>query len=173
MIPKVIVFDLDFTIWYPEMYLLDGDPRLQNNVLVDGSNTEIAMFPHVPKIIEHLKSNPDFSNTLIAVASRTTYPKRAMFCMQHLKIRVNDIVTSLHSLIDVFCIYDNNKTVHMREIQSKTKVEFEDMLFFDNEYGNIRDVKRLQVLGIHTPDGLTLEDFERGLLEFRKSRNKY
>jgi len=35
----------------------------------------------------------------------------------------------------------NRKTVHLTNLHNITGIPFESMVFFDNEYGNIRDVK--------------------------------
>ena len=44
-----------------------------------------------------------------------------------------------------------SKDNHMRAINKGQKVDFNDMIFFDDEYGNIETTKRLGVTAIHCP----------------------
>ena len=44
-----------------------------------------------------------------------------------------------------------SKDNHMRAINKGQKVDFNDMVFFDDEYGNIETTKRLGVTAIHCP----------------------
>ena len=53
-----------------------------------------------------------------------------------------------------------NKKYHFRRLQKKTGVPYEQMVFFDNEYGNIRSVGTLGVKCIYTPDGMKQEHWE-------------
>ena len=55
---------------------------------------------------------------------------------------------------------------HFNQIQKKSSVAFQDMIFFDDEYGNIVDVSELGVTCIHIDDaeGLTWSVFKQGLL---------
>jgi magnesium-dependent phosphatase 1 len=48
-------------------------------------------------------------------------------------------------------------------------VPFEDMIFFDDDPKNIRDVSSLGVLSILTPDGVTREAWNKGLELFSRS----
>ena len=43
------------------------------------------------------------------------------------------------------------------------------MLFFDNEMRNCRDVGRLGVTSVYTPDGMTERTWQQGLTEFAQS----
>lgn len=46
-------------------------------------------------------------------------------------------------------------------------IDFEDMLFFDDEMRNIRDISKLGVTAIYvTSSGMTLKLFEKGLAEW-------
>ena len=42
----------------------------------------------------------------------------------------------------------------------------QDMIFFDNEYGNIQTVAKMGVCCIYCPDGVTKEIWEQGLEQF-------
>jgi len=133
---KLFVFDLDFTLWdaggtwcdctYPPYkkfgdHLLDVDGRL------------IKMYPDVKEILVHLKN----SKKNITIASRTGAPEIATQLIELFKI------------YDFFShpqIYPGSKVTHFQKIRQKFGIDFTDMIFFDDEYRNIREVS---ALGVH------------------------
>ena len=66
-------------------------------------------------------------------------------------------------------IYPGNKTTHFRRIRDASGIAYQDMLFFDNEMRNCRDVGRLGVTCVYTPDGMTDRTWQQGLTEFAQS----
>ena len=163
MIPKTIIFDLDFTLWYPEMYELAGAPfKKTKNGIFDSRGEQVFLFPDVESILSRIKS--EFPDILIAVASKTTYPNWAKSCLELFDIGNG----SLNSIINYSHIYPKNKQIHLQKIKQESGIEYEDMLFFDNEVWNLRDVEHLGVTCVHTPNGLSMKDFELGLKMHRQ-----
>jgi len=60
----------------------------------------------------------------------------------------------------------NRKTVHLTNLHNITGIPFESMVFFDNEYGNIRDVKKLGVKCVYTPDGMSRDHWDKTMEMF-------
>jgi magnesium-dependent phosphatase 1 len=59
-------------------------------------------------------------------------------------------------IVDYKEIYKSNKQVHLKNIQKKSGgIPFNEMIFFDDDMTNIRDVSKLGVISIYTPDGVT------------------
>lgn len=63
VLPKMIVFDLDYCLWTPEMYTLNEKPsipKLNTNGLVIGMQVPqgptVSLFPGARKVLEHLHS---------------------------------------------------------------------------------------------------------------------
>ena len=97
-----------------------------------------------------------------AVASKTDAPSWAQTCMNHLVI--DDERTTLISCFDQGRLVEiayGSKKEHLKRLQKRTKIPFEQMAFFDNEYGNIRSVSSLGVKCFYTPRGMTIEDWEK------------
>ncbi len=66
-------------------------------------------------------------------------------------------------------IYKGNKADHMRTIAGKVgDAPLAEMIFFDNEIGNCRDVAGAGATVVYTPEGLNRELFELGIKEFPK-----
>lgn len=57
---------------------------------------------------------------------------------------------------------------NVSSIQKASQVSYEDMLFFDDEHRNIRDVSTLGVHAILVTNGVTYAAIENGLKSFRK-----
>jgi magnesium-dependent phosphatase 1 len=166
-VPKLIVFDLDFTIWHPEMYELSGGSPFRKNAacggVFDSQGEQVHLFPHVKAIFEAFKGNPCFADTSIAVASSTSYPSWAGECME---------LFELDDDIPFRAIYPDNKQIHFAQLSGETDCDYSDMLFFDNAFYNIRDVRPLGVTCVHCPEGLTMEHWEQGLQTHSANKRK-
>ena len=69
-VPKLIVLDLDNTLWTPELYQLR---KLQQNNQFPVANKDVKLFPAAAKILKEFRNgtNSTFANTKLAIASRT------------------------------------------------------------------------------------------------------
>ena len=52
-------------------------------------------------------------------------------------------------------ITKESKSTHFRRLMEKYACTYEDILFFDNEYGNCREISQLGVTVAFSPDGVT------------------
>jgi magnesium-dependent phosphatase 1 len=164
-LPKCIVFDLDDTLWRLEVDCSWGPPfkyDKKEQVVVDRRGEEVALFKDVLQIFALIQTFPDVK---IAIASRTTTPDWAS---QVLKLyKVNNV--DLYSLCSAFEMYDESKTKHFRRIQRKLGIEFEDMLFFDDNPMNLCvEPMGVEVMIIDNERGLTMEVFLEGLHRFNQ-----
>ena len=77
--PKLVVFDLDYTLWpawvdtHVSPPLKRGDGGKALNRVVDRHNISLSFFPHVPAILLWLRKN----QIPVGVASRTSAPEAA------------------------------------------------------------------------------------------------
>jgi len=82
--------------------------------------------------------------------------------------------SSSRSAIDYFDhlqIYPGSKTTHFQRIHRDSGIEFEDMLFFDDESRN----KNVEVLGVTmqlVKDGVTRDEIDKGVQAWRKRHGK-
>ncbi|CAH0514661.1 unnamed protein product [Peronospora belbahrii] len=197
-LPRLVIFDLDFTLWYPEMYELWGAPFKKNpttGAVTDCKGEQVHFFNAVHTVMKILKTDSQFQGTTkVAVASRTTEPKWAKTCMRLMDVDIetngcgpsrydkdgkeddeNDhkvTQTSLQSIIDYEAIYPCNKRVHFEQLKKDSGIPFEDMLFFDNEYGNVQDIQKLGVICAYCPKGLTIGSWIQGMEAFQDSKGK-
>ena len=140
----LFVFDLDFTLWNcGDTWCDHTSPpyRKQNGVVHDTVDRKIRLYPEVFPILENLNRN----QVQIGVASRTYAPDWADELMRLFEIK---------KYIHHFEIYPGSKLSHFRELHKKTKIPFNQMIFFDDEQRNIDEVAQLGVKVIHVKNGL-------------------
>ena len=150
-LPKLFVFDLDFTLW-PFWVDTHVDPpftRYQDEVM-DGHGTTIRLYRDVNDILRGLKH----AKCLIAAASRTDAPKAA-----------HDLLTALgiDHYFDYKEIYPGKKTAHFSKFKQSSGIDFHEMIFFDDEQRNIRDIGQLGVTCNLVLDGMSPLELEHGL----------
>jgi magnesium-dependent phosphatase 1 len=167
--PKVVAFDLDGTIWSPDMYMLwgGGAPFTveSDEVLKDCSGQKVKLLGISGGILDELKTEEGWKGVKVAWVSCTDEPTWADECMRKFKTPMG---MTLVERIDEQCIYKANKQKHFKDLKERTGVEYEEMIFFDNERGNIASVEKLGVTSVYCPDGMTEEVWRRGLREFEE-----
>ncbi|KAL2231492.1 magnesium-dependent phosphatase 1-like [Sesamum indicum] len=147
VLPRLVVFDLDHTLWpfYCECL----------------SNRDMpSLYPHAKGILYALKDK----GIDIAIASRSPTSDIANTFLEKLGLK------SLFVAQEIFSSW-THKTDHFQKIKQKTGVPYTEMLFFDDEDRNINAVSKLGVTSILVDDGVNLEAFRQGLSKFSQNRS--
>ena len=173
--PKVVVFDIDGTLWRPEMYELwgGGAPFTAHNggeYVTDRKGEKVKLLGTSRRVLEDLASMPAFKSgeMTIAFASTCDEPEWARECLR--KITLFGGKTPMGEVVATQEIYKaRSKAVHFAAIAKKTGEDLRDMIFFDNQINNIRDVAPLGVTCVYCPEGITDEIWKRGLADFAKA----
>lgn len=188
-------FDNTAQIWQPEMYQIDGPPKLvsiddfvgkqkrksssaprslpsgsrtiqENKIVTDGRGVPITIFDGASHALSEInKMNKENCSIQVAISSRTDEPSWAYQCMKWLVVADG---TPLHKCFDdnLIEISYADKSKHFESLNRKTGIDFEDMVFFDNEFWNIQSVGKLGVKCFHTPNGMTQEAWNQALKQF-------
>ncbi|XP_069703410.1 magnesium-dependent phosphatase 1 isoform X3 [Periplaneta americana] len=153
--PKLIVFDLDYTLW-PFWVDTHVSPPFRKDKLgnvVDSLGDKIKFYPEVPKALESLHAQ----GYSLGVASRTGE------------------IDGANQLLDLFDwnkyfkykeIYPGCKVTHFNQFKKQSGLSFKDMLFFDDEHRNIRDLEAQGVVSILVKNGVNMKVIEEGLKTF-------
>ncbi|KAG6537090.1 magnesium-dependent phosphatase 1-like [Zingiber officinale] len=144
-LPKLVVFDLDYTLWpfYCECRSKNEMPSL---------------YPHAKGILYALKDK----GIDVAIASRSPTTDIAKTFLQKLGIQ------SMFVAQEIFSSW-THKTEHFQRIQRRTGISLKSMLFFDDEYRNIEAVSKMGVTSIHVENGINLEKLRLGLRNFSRA----
>lgn len=149
--PKLVVFDLDNTMWTPELYQLR---KLQRNNQFPVANRDVKLYPAIEKILA------EKNNTKFAIASRTKSVEWAHDLLDQFGIK---------ELFDYIEIFPGDKKRHFANLKKDSGIDYEDMLFFDDNrdgrFGNCVPVSSLGVLSVHCPNGIYEESIWTTALE--------
>jgi len=144
---KLVVFDLDFTLWDCGGTFCDETMppfMLKNNKVTDSWGRQIKLYDEVLPILNFLKEN----SILAAIASRTHQPDWALELLELLKVK---------GRFDYLEIFPGTKSQHVKNIQERAGVSFKEMLFFDDEHRNIEDVSELGVRSVYVREGINMK----------------
>ena len=119
------------------------DPELE---LRDNSGTPVRLLGSIGDILYELKNEEVWKDTKVAWVSCTDEPSWANECMRKFQVKNGDAVISMAQSSQIF---KANKQEHFKNLKKEFRIDFEDMLFFDNEMGNIRSVSTLGVKSIY------------------------
>jgi magnesium-dependent phosphatase 1 len=100
---------------------------------------------------------------IIAWVSTCDYPDWGRECLSVFKTLDGESLDAC--LMNPACslLYHANKRNHFQKLKSLyPEILYEEMIFFDNQMNNIRDVSVLGVNCIYCPDGLTKKAWEAG-----------
>ncbi|XP_060074196.1 magnesium-dependent phosphatase 1-like [Ylistrum balloti] len=157
--PKLIIFDLDYTLW-PFWVDTHVDPpfkKRSDGKVEDSRGKYVKFYPEVPGMLQRLHGE----GYKLGIASRTSEIDGAM-----------DLV-NLFNWDQYFHyreIYPGCKISHFKRFKVDSGIGFNDMLFFDDEYRNIKDVGSLGVISVLAENGMSEATLKEGLDEFAAKR---
>jgi len=155
-LPKLVVFDLDFTLWDCGGTWCDcllPPFAVRNRRIVDRGGRQIRLYEDVLSIFDRC----DRVGVPMALASRTEQPPWARELIELLGIARRFAHAE---------IYPSSKLKHFSALKTASGADFLDMLFFDDEMRNIREVGRLGVASVFVENGLNGKLFEDSLHRF-------
>ncbi|KAF9222241.1 magnesium-dependent phosphatase-1 [Gyrodon lividus] len=183
-LPKLIAFDLDYTLWNFWIDTHIEVPLRQDKdtgVVYDSSSYNqktVEFYKDVPEILRSLKDKVS-----IAAASRSSAGKLAREALGLIRIPTSSVdtedttnildgVDSLPAIkfFDHLEIYPGSKIAHFKQIHKNTAIPYSEMLFFDDETRNREVDTKLGVTFVLVEDGMNWQSFEKGLREWRKRR---
>ncbi|KZF24921.1 magnesium-dependent phosphatase-1 [Xylona heveae TC161] len=167
-LPKMLVFDLDYTLWpfwvdthvTPPLKAKDG-----NSKTVDRWGESYTFYKEVPQILQDTRAK----GILVGVASRTGAPDlaRDMLKMIHFQPAGRRAL----DFFDYLQIYPGSKTTHFAKLKKDTGLDYEDMLFFDDEPRNL-NVEDLGVVMYLVEDGVTRNAIDNGVRDWRRRNGR-
>lgn len=150
---QLVVFDLDFTLWDCGGTWCDHtQPPFQKrgDIVIDSQQRQIRLYPEVRAILAHCQG----ASVKMALASRTGEPDWARQLLA---------LFNIDHYFEHPQIYPTSKVRHFRTLQQATALDFDEMVFFDDEMRNIEEVAAMGVNAIYVNEGLTWALFHKAL----------
>ena len=146
---ELVVFDLDFTLWDAGGTWCDhlSPPfKVSSKGVSDARGKIVNLYPDAIEIFQVIedKSIP------MAIASRTEEPEWARRLLELLGIR------------DKFKyeeIFPGSKVTHFNNLKQKSGIDFDKILFYDDEPRNIDEVSGLGVNCHLVRNGINIDEF--------------
>lgn len=160
VLPELVVFDLDFTLWDCDGTWCDclSPPFSKtNDDIVDRNRRWVRLYPDVISILDDCASQ----GIPLALASRTEQPEWAEQLVELLGIAHRFAYNE---------IYPSSKLRHFAALQRTSGIATQQMLFFDDEMRNITEVSTLGTTCVHVDQGMTYQLFQNGLMRFSEGR---
>ncbi|CAH3174463.1 unnamed protein product [Porites lobata] len=160
-LPKLVVFDLDFTLWpfWADTHVTAPFSRKSNGSVEDRHGYKIKLYDDTLEILRLLKSQ----GICLAAASRTEDPPAAKELLKVLNI---DWYFSYKE------IYPGSKVTHFKKFTQASGVPYSNMLFFDDEQRNIHEISRLGVTCVLVRRGMNLAALQSGLKEYAEKQRR-
>lgn len=196
-LPKLVVFDLDQCLWHPEMYELSEIPSRkvygplgesgEGVVGVKSGRETIELFPDARLILQALFEGKYGDDVRIAAASSADTPQAVK--IGRTAMTILEILPGV-TMRDAFAkgwpqgfegnmqigrsppLSSDKASTHFPILRQETGVDYNDMVFFDdcNWGDHCANVERRcrGVVAQRTPSGLTIDDWNRALVEYSK-----
>ena len=159
----LIVFDLDYTLWpfWVDTHVTPPFRKESDGTIRDSSGQKVKPYPEVPQVLETLNA----LGYSIAIASRTSAVNEANKLIQLLDWDKYLIQKE---------IYPGAKTNHFAQFKKKLGINYSNMIFFDDEHRNIRDLNGVGVCSVLVGHGVDMKVVRDGFLAFlRENINKW
>ena len=146
---ELVVFDLDFTLWDAGGTWCDhlSPPfKVSSKGVSDARGKIVNLYPDAMEIFQVIEDN----NTPMGIASRTEEPEWARQLLELLGIR------------DKFKyeeIFPGSKVTHFNNLKEKSGIDFDKILFYDDEPRNIDEVSGLGVNCYLVRNGINIDEF--------------
>lgn len=168
-LPKLMVFDLDYTLWpfWVDTHISGPLKATKDGLVVkDRYGESCGFYSDVAGILTSIKEQ----DIEIGAASRTSAPELAREMLSLLKLPSSSSPKAI-SIFDYLEIYPGSKTTHFTRIHKNSGVDYKEMLFFDDESRN-RNVESLGVVMRLVRDGVTLHEIDQGVKDWRQRNNR-
>ena len=114
--PKLVVFDLDNTLWTPELYQLKRSPK---------ADKDVWLFEAAKGALHELATDEAWKGTKVAIASRTNKVEWAKHLLEKFEAAPGVAVAELAEYKEIF---PGSKRKHFQNLKRASGVPFSEMM---------------------------------------------
>ncbi|KAL5022868.1 hypothetical protein ScPMuIL_002023 [Solemya velum] len=130
-LPKVIIFDLDYTLWpFCVDKRINAEPpfcRVPDGRIYDARQREIKAYPDIDNILRRLHSQ----GYILGIASESFFRNDVISLVKHF---------GWDTYIKYVEVFPGSKITHFVRIKRKCGIDFMEWLYFDDEGDRLREV---------------------------------
>lgn len=172
------------------------EDTVPGTTLLSQKGQRIELLGATRRILYELYSNEEWYSSRVGISSRTDPPEWAHNLMEEFAVYGDNdnnrttktpdtqpqIVCQLKDVFDPgLCILDKTmdkatqfemllERANQSAFGGKKRLQFKDIVFFDNEAGNCKQVAKLGVTCVYTPKGVTYEAWQNAVHNFPSNR---
>ncbi|KAJ8919822.1 hypothetical protein NQ315_006351 [Exocentrus adspersus] len=152
---------VDYTLWpfWVDTHVYPPFRKKPDGKILDSYGTTIRCYPEVPEVLEKLHCE----GYALAVASRTPEIEAAKQLMS---------LFGWEKYFKYKQIFPGCKVAHFNKIKEQSGLDFSEMMFFDDENRNIRDVNELGVTAVLVKNGVSKKVVDDAIQEFVSNKRK-
>ena len=129
----------------------------------------VRLFDDIAPIWYAIKTDPEFQDTQLAIASCCDEPEWARHLFKLFQVGPDGVHLTMNQCIDHAEIHYGNKQGHLKQISKALGVDLCDMVFFDDQRGHITDAKSIGVSAVQTPhDGVKWSHFQQAMQDLAR-----
>ncbi|KAI9725862.1 MAG: hypothetical protein M1828_002491 [Chrysothrix sp. TS-e1954] len=170
-LPRVFVFDLDYTLWpfWVDTHVtppLKASPKTSGLKVKDRAGDSWGFYSEVPAVLIALRSR----GCKIAAASRTCASYLAEDMLKLLKVKDASGSGSKPAIsyFDSLQMYPGDKITHMKRIKKELACSGEEMIFFDDEERNGNTEVAEGVCFCLVDRGVGFQEVDKGVERWRR-----
>ena len=173
--PKLIVFDCDYTLWMPGLYEMLPVGGVQPFVSPDDGYTlrdrlgnQISLAPEARHVITGLIKTKEYreGNLALGLVAKANYQDKIADVLEKLRLKRRGRI--IGRLFDYKMVQYVPRYDALMELKKRAKVRFNEMLYFDDAMQGILAAEALGIPACHVgKQGVTMEDMNRALATYR------
>lgn len=159
--PSIVIFDLDYTLWpfWVDTHYSPPFKKGSKGDIVDSAGSKISAYKETTEVLDSLHKD----GYQLAVASRTSEIKGAK---QLIKL------FGWEKYFSNMQIFPGCKVTHINNIRKDLQIPLNEMIFFDDEDRNIKDLEKHGVVSILVKNGISKNVIQEGIERFANLRRK-
>lgn len=168
VLPSLVVFDLDDTVWVGDIDMTTGPPFKTEGrglpVLAQkgGHGDKVVPLPDVPEVFDWLEAH----SIKVTASTHTFKPAWAAEALSLMETASGTKYSDLLVIPIASEIQRKNKDVHLRAIATETGISCTDMVFFDDKEHNVSDGRKAGATSCLVKEGLSWDKFVQCLKDF-------
>lgn len=141
----------------------DDTTRMKSSI-----NSVVSLIGDVPDLVDEVVLDPAWEGTMMSISSCTDVPEWAKELLGKFTLPKSG-KTLREAISGPWEISKDSKRFHFERLSKATGIPLQDMVFFDNEQWNCREISKLGVTVGYSPNGVKRGIWDKAMNAFPAS----